>query len=326
MIETSLKDKVFAVQISVLRTAYAIVDIRGDILAMEEFPTQDFPNINDFVSRLCERMVEMMLANDMFGSIRSVGVSAPSSNSMTGCIENAVNLPWKGVIPIGAMIRDRLGLAVAVGNKPHIRALAESEFGAAHGLKDFVLITLGHGFGSFIYSSNQPYQGTDGFGGEVGHNTCDINGRICGCGKKGCLEAYVAERGILLTAKEVLEESSEPSLMRGFENLKPKNITEFCEQGDALSIEVMRRTGVWLGWGLANFATVMDPEAFVLTGGITHAGKWLFEPAEETFDKYVFHNIKGKVRFVMGAIDASVCDLLGASVLAWDVKEYSLFK
>ena len=326
MVETSMKDKVFAVQISVLRTAFAIVDIRGNILVMDEFPTQEFTNINDYVSGLCERMVEMMLANDMFGTIRSVGVSAPSSNNMTGCIENAVNLPWKGIIPIGAMMRDRLGLAVAVGNKTHIRALAESEFGAAHGLKDFALLTLGHGFGSFIYSNNEPFYGADGFAGEIGHTCCQIDGRLCNCGKKGCLEAYVAEKGIQETAREVMEERNEPSLMRGYEDLKPKDIAEFCDQGDRLAIEVMRRTGVWLGWGLANFSSVMDPEAFVLTGGIMHAGKWLLEPAEETFNKYVFHNIKGKVRFIMGAIDPNVCDLLGASVLAWDVKEYSLFK
>ena len=326
MIETSMKDKVFAVQMTIERTSYAIIDIRGNILAKDDFATTDHDNVNDFVSALCERLVEMMLANDAFGAIRSVGVSAPNANPMTGCIENAVNLPWKGIVPIGAMIRDRLGLAVAVANKPHTRALGEYEFGAAHGLKDFVLLSLGHGFGSFIYSNGKPYCGTDGFAGEVGHTCCDIGGRPCGCGKRGCVEAYVAEKGILTTAKEVMAESSKASLMRGFENLKPKNIADFCEQGDELAIETMRRTGIWLGWSLANLASVMNPEAFIFTGGIPKAGKWLLEPAEATFNEKVFHNINGKVRFILSSLDTKVCELLGASVLAWDVKEYSLFK
>lgn len=326
MIETSMKDKVFGVEISIEHTAYAIIDIRGNIIARDEFATTDYTNINDFVSALCEKLVEMMLAHDVFGAIRSVGISAPSTNFMTGCIVNAVNFPFKGIIPLAAMMRDRLGMAVAVANKAHVRALGEYEFGAAHGLKDFVLLTMGHGIGSFIFSNNQPYLGADGFAGEFGHICMETNGRVCGCGKHGCVEAYLAEKGILQTAKEIMSESNEPSLMREKADLKPIDITAFCEQGDKLAIETMRRTGVWLGWALANYATVADPEAFIFTGGISHAGKWLFDSAEETFNKKVFHNIQGKVRFIMSSLDPEVCDLLGASVLAWDVKEYSLFK
>lgn len=326
MIETSMKEKVFGVQISIERTIYAIIDIRGNILAREEFPTTDYDNVNDYASGLCERLLEMMLANDALGAIRSIGISAPNSNTQTGCIENAVNLPWKGIIPLSAMIRDRLGLAVAIGNKPHLRTLAEHEFGAAHGLKDFVLISLGHGLGSFIYSDSFPFMGADGFAGEIGHTCCDINGRLCNCGKRGCVEAYVAAKGILQTAREVMEESSEPSMMRSLSNLKPKTITALCEQGDELAIEVMRRTGCSLGWSLANYASVIDPEAFIFTGGVTRAGKWLLEPAEEIFNKYVFHNIRNKVRFIMSGLDENVGEILGASVLAWSVKEYSLFK
>lgn len=327
MVETSIKDKVFGIHISLERTRYAIVDIRGNIIAKEEFATLESANVNEFVSKLCERLVEMMLANDLFGQVRSVGISAPSANFMTGSIENAVNLPWKGVIPLAAMMRDQLGMAVAVGNKAHVRVLGEAAFGAGHGLRDFVLITLGHGMGSHIYSNANPYMGTDGFAGEVGHTCTMLNGRVCGCGKSGCLEAYVAEKGILQTAREVMEESNEPTMMRTLgDHLKPKNITAFCEQGDELAIEVMRRTGHYLGKGLANYASVIDPEAFIFTGGVTHAGKWLLEPAEETFNKFVFRNIAGKVRFLVSSLDPAELDVLGASVLAWKVKEYSLFK
>ena len=146
------------------------------------------------------------------------------------------------------------------------------------------------------------------------------------CGNKGCLEAYVAARGIVATAKEILEQSEVPSLMRGVENLTPKLIAEFCEQGDELAIEVYRKTGELLGMGLANYASVIDPEAFIFTGGLTRAGKWLFEPAQEMFEKYVFHNTKGKIKFLVSEDDRAANDVLGASVLAWEVREYSLFK
>lgn len=326
MIETSMKDKVFAVQLALKRTSYAIVDIRGNILARDEFPTIEYDNVSDYVSALCEKLVDMMLANDAFGAIRSVGVSVPSSNHLTGNIENPVNLPWKGVIPLAAMMRDRLGLAVTLGNKPHVRALGEIEFGAAHGLKDFVLLTIGHGFGSFVYSNGQAYLGADGFAGEIGHTCGFTKGRHCACGKYGCMEAYVSHLGILKTAEEVMAESNEPTMMRGLKNLTPKSITAFCEQGDQLAIEVMHRTGQVLGWSLANYCSVMDPEAIIFTGGITRAGKWLLEPAEEEFNKIVFHNIEGRVRFIQSTIDPGISDLLGASILAWDVEEYSLFK
>ena len=163
MVEISKKNKVFGVHISIERTIYAIVNIRGDIIARDEFPTTDYPNINDFVSVLSERLVEMMLSNDCLESIRSVGISVSNANPVTNCIENAVNLPWKGVVPLAAMIRDRVGLAVALANKPHARAMGEFVFGSAHGMRNFVLISMGHGMGSCIFSNGRPYLGTDGY-------------------------------------------------------------------------------------------------------------------------------------------------------------------
>ena len=151
------------------------------------------------------------------------------------------------------------------------------------------------------------------------------NGRECGCGKKGCLETYTAARGVIRTAREVLEESDKPSLMRDAEELSPKFITGCCDQGDELAIEVYRRVGYRLGIGLANYATLINPEAIILTGGIPHAGKWLMEPTEESFEKHVFHNIKGQTKLLVTNLKDSEREVLGASVLAWMVKEYSLF-
>ena len=326
MIQDQLKTRVVGVDINVDTTACAVVDIRGNILGQCSFVTSDYNSIGDFVSVLTEHIIQLSEANGGYENIRSVGISIPSGNFKTGCIENAPNLPWKGVVPLAAMLRDQLGMAVALANNAHVMALGEQAFGAAHGMRDFIAITLGSGMGSCVFSDGNVNLGYDGYAGEVGHTCVKIDGRQCGCGKKGCLETYTAAKGIVTTARELLEESDKPSLMRQEEKLTPKKIAQFCNQGDELAIEVFRRTGEALGLGLANYASLLDPEAFIFTGGIANAGKWLLEPAKKSFDEHVFHNIEGKVKFVKSELNDSERDVLGASVIAWKVKEYSLFK
>lgn len=326
MIDNNFKTKVIGVDIRVDRTVYALVNIRGEVLARDEIVTSDYPVISDFVTKLSEKIVLLMEANGGFDSVRSIGISAPSGNFHTGCIENSPNLPWKGIVPLAAMLRDRMGLAVAVDNNANVIAMAEHAFGAAHGLKDFVLVNLGSGMGSCIYSKGVIYQGTNGFSGEIGHTTYIAGGRQCGCGKQGCLEAYTASKGVLQTAKEVLEEYDIPSLMRQSQQLTVKQIVEFCHEGDQLAREAMRRTGHALGVGLANYASLFNPEAIILSGAVSKAGKWLLEPTDEAFEEHVFHNMKGKVKLVCSLYEDRELIVLGASVLAWTVKEYSLFK
>ena len=325
MNQTAVKKRVVGVDISLDATTYAIVDVRGNILAKDSFPTEDYPEINGYVKTLCEKIVELVEQNGGYESVRSVGISAPSANYMTGCIVNSPNMPWKGVIPLAAMMRDQLGLAVAVANNSHVVALGEHAFGSAHGMRDFIAVTLGSGMGSCIFSDGDVNLGFNGHAGEIGHTCVDVNGRQCGCGNRGCLEAYTATKGIIRTAKELLEESDEPSLMRGEEHLTPKKISQFCDAGDKLAIEVFRRTGEVLGLGLANYASLVNPEALIFTGGISRAGKWLLEPAKKSFEEHVFHNIQGKVKFLQSELGESERNVLGASVLAWKVKEYSLF-
>lgn len=325
MIDSNFKTKVIGVDIRIDRTAYAVVNIRGEILARDEFVTTDYPNISDFVTKLAEGIGALMETQGGFEDIRSVGISTPSGNFHTGCIENSPNFPWKGIVPLAAMLRDRLGLAVAVDNNANVIAMAEHAFGAAHGMQDFIVVNLGSGTGSCIYSNGSIHQGTHGFAGEIGHTTYILGGRPCGCGKQGCLEGYTAIKGVLQTAKEVLAESSAPSKMRNVEQLTVKLIIEFCNQGDELAIEVMRRTGHVLGFALANYATIMNPEAIILSGVVSKAGKWLLEPTDEAFEKHVFHNMKGKVKILASLYDEKEINVLGASVLAWGVKEYSLF-
>ena len=326
MIHDQLKTRVVGVNIKVKDTTCAVVDIRGNILGQSSFATGDYQFIGDFVSALTEQIIQLAEANGGYEHIRSVGLSILSGNFRTGCIENSPSLLWKGVVPLAAMLRDQLGLAVALANNAHVVALGEQAFGAAHGMRDFVVISLGSGLGSCIYCNGAVHLGSNGFAGEIGHSCIVPDGRLCGCGKHGCLEAYTSAHGVVQTAMELMAESSEPSLMRQVEQLTPDIITQLCEQGDALAIETYRRVGYILGMGLANYASVVNPEAFVFTGSVPKAGRWLLEPTSESFEQHVFHNLQGKVKLIPSTIEDEVRNLLGASVLAWEVKEYSLFK
>ena len=327
MEQCNIKTKVVGVDISNELTTYAIVDVRGIILAEDSFPTQDYPDVNNFVTSLSEKIVMLVEANGGYETIRSIGVSSPSASSVSGCIENAANLPWKGVVPLSAMLRDRIGLAVGLSNDAHVSALGEYTFGSAHGMRNFIIVSLGVGIGSCFFAEGDEHQGHSGYAGEFGH-TCVApdSGRLCGCGHRGCLEAYVGAKGIVLTAQEVMQGSDKTTLMRELEKLSPRTIAECCDKGDELAIEVYRRTGHVLGLGLANYASIVDPEAIILTGGISHAGKWIVAPAYESFEDHVFGNLRGNVKILTSQLNDRERDVLGASALAWSVPEYSLFK
>ena len=326
MEEDIIKLRVMGIDISNELTTYAIVDIRGNIIAEANFATTDYPDINQFVTKLTDSMVELMEANGGFMSVRSVGISCPSANFLSGYIVNAPNLPWKGTIPLVAMMRDRLGIAVAVANDAHVSALGEFTYGTAHGMKDFVVVSIGVGFGSCFFSRGRGHRGYNGFAGEIGHACVIDHGRKCACGKEGCLEAYCAAHGIVLTAREIMAESSEPSLMRDAENLTSRFITECCDQGDKLAIEVYRRTGYILGLGLANYASIIDPQVIILTGGVSRAGKWLMDPTRESFNEHVFGNTRDRIKIVVSQMNNREREVLGAAALAWTIPEYSLFK
>lgn len=326
MTNENLKTRVVGVDIGLDTTTVAVVDIRGNILAKNRFPTGDNPNIADYTSRLSEAILALVEVHGGYETIRSVGISCPSGNFLMGSIVNAPNMPWKGVVPMAAMLRDRLGLAVALGNNAHVRTIGEHAYGSAHGLKNFILLTIGSGLGSCFFSNGQPHLGHDGFSGEIGHACVEVNGRQCGCGNKGCLEMYTSTKGIVLNAKEVMAECSDPSPMRHIEKLTATHVVAFCNEGDALAREAIRRAGTLLGVGLANYASVVNPEAIIFTGKVIHAGEWLLGPAEESFNAHVFRNIRGKVKFLSSALGEDEMDVLGASALAWELEEYSLFK
>ena len=326
MNENIIKRHVVGVDVSVDLTTYAIVDMQGGILAKETFPTSDYLNVNEYVSVLCEKIIALVEQHVGYESIRSVGVSAPSGNFITGSMENASNMPWKGHVPLAAMLRDRLGLSVALGNDAHVTAVAERAFGAAHGLSNFIVVTISHGgLGSCIFLDGHPHLGAEGFAGEFGHICIYEDGRQCSCGHRGCLEEYASARGLVRTVREIIEEGRDSSLKDKGE-LTPQLVAIACEQGDEVAIEAFKRTGRILGGALATYASLVDPEAIILTGDMTAYSKWMMSDLKETFESNIFQNLKGKVNITISPLNNGERDVLGASALAWYVKEYSLFK
>ena len=327
MIDDKIKSKVIGINVDITTTTIAVVDLRGNIVAQDSIPTQNFPNVNNFVEALSERVVMLAENNGGYENIRSVGMCAPSSNYLTGCIENAPNMPWKGVIPIAAMLRDSIGLAVALGNDAHVTALGERAYGVAHGMDNFIVVTLvGSGLGSCVFSNGLAHLGSDGFAGEFGHTCIEDGGRQCSCGRKGCLEEYVSTRGILQTVRELLEANNAPSKMRQKTDLTLDDIAECADEGDAIAIEAWRRSGEILGIALANYASIVNPEAVIITGELTKYCGRMWPAMEKAFLENVFGNIRDKVKVVVSKINDHERNVLGASALAWKVKEYSLFK
>lgn len=327
MVNDKVKSKVIGINIDVNSTTIAVVDLRGTILAQDVISTKDYPNVNNFIEVLSERVITLAENNGGYENIRSVGMCAPSANYLTGCIENAANMPWKGIVPLAAMLRDSIGLAVALGNDAHVTALGESAYGIAHGMNNFIVVTLvGSGLGSCFFSNGVAHLGYDGFAGEFGHTCVVDGGRLCTCGRRGCLEEYVSYRGIIQTARDLMEASEAPSSMRQLPELTVEAIAACADQGDAMAKEVWTRTGEILGRSVANYASAINPEAVVLTGELVVYLDKMWEPMEKAFKDNVFGNIRDKVKIVLSTIDDHERNVLGASALAWKVKEYSLFK
>jgi len=321
-----IKRHVVGVDVSTDLTTYAIVDVQGVILAKESFPTSDYPNVNEYVSVLSEKILMLVESNGGYESVRSVGISAPSGNFLTGSMENAANMPWKGHVPLAAMLRDRLGLAVALGNDAHVTAVGEKVFGAARGLSNFVVVTISHGgLGSCVFIDGHPHLGSEGFAGEFGHICINENGRQCSCGRRGCLEEYASARGLAKTVRELIR-NGRTSILQDTEDLTPQAIADACEKGDEVAIEAFQTTGRILGNALATYASLVDPESIILTGDMTVYSKWMLDVMKETFEANIFQNLKGKVKIVNSPLNNNERDVVGASALAWEVKEYSLFK
>lgn len=303
-------------------SVFGIVDQRGNIKSQTVISTRGYAEFSDYVKASVEALQPALDTIGGIEKVRAIGIGAPNANYYTGVIEKAANLVWKDAVPCAQMFEDALGIPCRVTNDANAAAMGEMAYGVARGMKNFMMITLGTGVGSGIVVDGKVVYGSDGFAGELGHVIIDRseNARTCGCGRKGCLETYTSATGVARTAREMLERSTKPSLLR---ELDPEKITSYdvfvaAEKGDEIARDIFEFTGRMLGMACADFATFNTPEAFVFFGGLTKAGEYLMEPLRKAYDENVLSIYRGKAKLLISALNGSEAAVLGASALGWE--------
>jgi glucokinase len=320
---TMSKPYVVGIDIGGTNTVFGIVDARGTIIASGSIKTNKFNEVEDYVNELHTELFRLLEQNNATDKIMGIGVGAPNGNYFNGTIEFAPNLPWRGVIPLAQMLTDRFGIPVSLTNDANAAAIGEMTYGAARGLKDFIMITLGTGVGSGIVVNGQLVYGHDGFAGELGHVIVrPNNGRLCGCGRTGCLEAYTSATGVARTAREFLEVRNEPSSLRQIpiQDITSKDVYDAAITGDKLALEIFDYTGKILGEAFANFIAFSSPKAIILFGGLAKAGDLILKPIKEAMDRNTLNIYKGKVKIMFSELKESDAAVLGASALGWEAK------
>ena len=320
---TMSKPYVVGIDIGGTNTVFGIVDARGTIIASGSIKTNKFNEVEDYVNELHTELFRLLEQNNATDKIMGIGVGAPNGNYFNGTIEFAPNLPWRGVIPLAQMLTDRFGIPVSLTNDANAAAIGEMTYGAARGLKDFIMITLGTGVGSGIVVNGQLVYGHDGFAGELGHVIVrPNNGRLCGCGRTGCLEAYTSATGVARTAREFLEVRNDPSSLRQIpiQDITSKDVYDAAITGDKLALEIFDYTGKILGEAFANFIAFSSPKAIILFGGLAKAGDLILKPIKEAMDRNTLNIYKGKVKIMFSELKESDAAVLGASAVGWEAK------
>lgn len=318
-------EKPYAVGIDIggTNTVFGIVDSNGSILASGSIKTGAYEKAETYVDEVCKHLLPLIEANGGVEKIKGIGVGAPNGNYYTGNIEFAPNLPWKGVVPLAALFEERTGIPTALTNDANAAAIGEMTYGAARGMKDFIMITLGTGVGSGIIINGQMVYGHDGFAGELGHVIVRReNGRLCGCGRKGCLETYCSATGVTRTAREFLESRTDDSLLRAIpaDQITSKDVYDAAVKGDKLAQDIFDFTGTILGEALADFIAFSSPEAIVLFGGLAKSGDYIFKPIQKAIDDNVLPIYKGKAKLLLSELKDADAAVLGASALGWEAK------
>lgn len=318
------KPYVVGIDIGGTNTVFGIVDARGTIIASNSVKTAAYTTVEEYADEVCKNLLPLIIAHGGVDKIKGIGIGAPNGNYYSGTIEFAPNLPWKGIIPLAAMFEERLGIPTALTNDANAAAVGEMTYGAARGMKDFIMITLGTGVGSGIVINGQVVYGHDGFAGELGHVIVRRGtGRICGCGRKGCLETYCSATGVARTAREVLAARTDSSLLRNIpaESITSKDVYDAAVQGDKVAQEIFDFTGTILGEALADFIAFSSPEAIVLFGGLAKSGDYIMKPIQKAIEENILTIYKGKTKLLVSELKDSDAAVLGASALAWELKD-----
>ena len=322
--QSSIKPYVIGLDLGGTNSVFGIVDSRGEIKATTAIKTQGYDKVEDYVDASVTALQVIIEQVGGIENIKAMGIGAPNGNYYSGTIEFAPNLSWghNGVVPLAKLFSDRLGIPVALTNDANAAAIGEMTYGVARGMKNFIVITLGTGVGSGIVVNGQLLYGCDGFAGELGHVIMKReNGRLCGCGRKGCLEAYCSATGVARSARELLFTTDRPSVLR---DMNPEEITSLdvsiaAGKGDQLALDVYKATGEMLGEACADFAAFSSPEAFIFFGGLVKAGDLIMDPIKKSYDEHVLKIFRGKAKFLISGLDGASAAVLGASAIGWEL-------
>ncbi len=299
-----------------------VIDARGHVLARTSIRTQEYAEIQDYIDALYAEAVKIMEPLGGAEMFRGIGAGAPNSNYYTGNIEYPANLPWRGVTPFCELMTARFGLPCHVTNDANAAALGEMTYGAARGMKNFIMITLGTGVGAGIVIDGKLVYGNDGFAGELGHTKVahGVQARLCGCGQRGCLEAYTSATGVARTAREILANTEKQTLLRALdiETITSKDVFDAAEKGDEVAKQIFDETGKLLGQKFADFVAFSAPEAIILFGGLAKCGHYLYDPIVKTLNEEVMHTWTNKVKVLFSDLKEADAAVLGASALAWE--------
>ncbi|QNS40767.1 ROK family protein [Chryseobacterium manosquense] len=314
------KQIALGIDIGGTNTKYGFVNHRGEILEKGRIRTDEYEKVEDFIDALYQKISPLMKKHSNQTRLDGIGVGAPNANYYTGTIEQAPNLRWKGIIPFAELMTKKFGLPCKMTNDANAAALGEMMFGAARGMKDFIMMTLGTGVGSGIVSGGSLIYGHDGFAGELGHTIIKPGGRKhWSTGSEGSLEAYASATGIAITAKKMRAEFPD-SMLNQYpeEEINSLVVHECAKKGDPTAIEVFRYTGQKLGEALANFVMFSSPEAILLFGGVIKAGDFILKPTKLHMERNLFPIFRNKVKLVFSELDEADAAILGASALVWE--------
>ncbi|MDE6334096.1 MAG: ROK family protein [Muribaculaceae bacterium] len=323
-----MKPYVLGIDIGGTNTVFGLVDARGVVIASDSIKTAKHNCIEEYLDELYTGASRLIEANDAIDKVHGIGIGAPNSNYFTGMIEDGVNLPWPTPIPLAKMVSEKFGIPVAITNDANAAAIGEMTYGAARGIKDFIMITLGTGVGSGIVINGQMVYGHDGLAGELGHMIVKRNnGRLCGCGRTGCLEAYCSATGVARTAREFLEiRPNESSLLRNIpvEQITSKDVYDAAISGDKMAKDIFEYTGTILGEAMADMIVFSSPAAFILFGGLAKSGDLLLKPLRVALEKNTLQCFKGKTKVMLSELKEADAAVLGASALGWEAKSLVL--
>jgi glucokinase len=315
-----MRELTVGIDIGGTNTKYGIVDKDGNVVFQGSISTTQHEEFKDYFNSLATAIRESISNLQGDNKVLGIGVGAANGNYYTGTIERATNLRWKGIIPLAEMLTEQFHIPAIITNDANAAAVGEMVYGAAKGMKDFIVITLGTGLGSGFVCNGLLLNGKHGIAGEVGHTSVNPAGRFCNCGKRGCLETYVSATGIKRTVYKLLADHLEPSELRGisFDNLTTKMITECAVRGDVVALAAFEYTGRILGMKLAETAVHTDPEAIFLFGGLSLAGDLIFKPTIKHMEANLMPVFRGKIKVLPSELQNQAAPILGASSLVWN--------